>query len=86
MTLKDFIQTHLQGDAGNGLRLTSPALIASGAGKTLYMPKPPALEKATRINLEQPLPSLITDGEEITVTDPVFPQGVGVEIAIKFSN
>ena len=40
--------------------------------KTLYMQFPPGLEESTRPNLGKKLDELLTDGEEITVTDPAF--------------
>jgi len=64
-TLNELIEKLKNGD----LRLTSPSITAS---KTLYMPKPPALEKATRPNLDKPLSELITSGEELTITDPIL--------------
>lgn len=56
---------------GGSLRLSSPSLV-SGSGTTLYMPKPPTLEKATRPNLYKPLSSLVAAGEELIVTDPIL--------------
>jgi ubiquitin-activating enzyme E1 C len=40
--------------------------------KTLYMQFPPSLEESTRVNLEKKLSELLTNKEEITVTDPAF--------------
>ena len=67
-SLNELMQQLRDGD----LRLKSPS-ITSGSGKTLYMQKPPALEKATRPNLDKPLSTLIANGEELAVTDPMFP-------------
>ncbi|GKZ00313.1 hypothetical protein MPSEU_000984200 [Mayamaea pseudoterrestris] len=80
-TLREFIQIHLTGGASS-LRLTSPSLAAS-SGTTLYMPKPPALEQATRPNLDMPLSSLIADGEEVTITDPLL-ESTAITVQIHF--
>ncbi len=36
------------------------------------MRKPAALERATKGNLDKPLSELMSSGEELTITDPVF--------------
>lgn len=77
-TLNQLIQELCDGD----LRLKAPS-ITSANGNTLYMQKPPALEKATRVNLDKPLLSLIADKEELTVTDPVL-EHVPVTLRIEF--
>jgi NEDD8-activating enzyme E1 len=77
-TLTQLIQTLRDGE----LRLQSPSM-TSGSGKTLYMQKPPALEKATRPNLDKPLSSMIASGENITVTDPVL-QNINVSLSVTF--
>ena len=66
-TLNSLLQQLCEGE----FRLKSPSITSSS--KTLYMRKPVALEKATRANLDKPLKDLIKDGEELVVTDPVFP-------------
>lgn len=66
------------------LRLKSPSLVGSISGNTLYMPKPPALERATRPNLDKPLSELMTDGEELSVTDPVL-ESIHLNLCITFS-
>lgn len=76
-TLNELIQQLKEGD----LRLMAPSM--TGSNKTLYMQKPPALEKATRANLHKPVSSLIAEGEEITVTDPVL-QSINLALAISF--
>lgn len=63
-TLMQLVQELKDGD----LRLKSPS-ITTGT-KTLYMQKPPALEQATKPNLDKALSSLISSGEELVVTDP----------------
>jgi NEDD8-activating enzyme E1 len=40
--------------------------------KTLYMQAPPSLEEQTRPNLEKKMRELVSDGEEVGVTDPAF--------------
>ena len=52
-------------------QIGAPSITSSS--KTLYMRKPVALEKATRGNLDKPLKELMASGEELVVTDPVFP-------------
>jgi ubiquitin-activating enzyme E1 C len=53
--------------------------------KTLYMQKPPALEKATRVNLDKAVSSLLSSGEEVTVTDPVL-QHINLALSITFTD
>jgi NEDD8-activating enzyme E1 len=77
-TLNQLIQQLCDGD----LRLKAPS-ITSASGNTLYMQKPPALEKATRPNLDKPLSALVADKEELTVTDPVL-EHVPVSLRIEF--
>jgi ubiquitin-activating enzyme E1 C len=77
-TLNQLIQLLCEGD----LRLKEPSM-TSGSGNTLYMQKPPALEKATRKNLDKPVSSLISPGEEITVTDPVL-HSINLSLSITF--
>jgi len=48
------------------------------------MQKPPALNAATRPNLDKALSELIDDGEEIAVTDPVL-QHAHLSLAVRFS-
>lgn len=78
VTLNELIQTLCDGN----LRLTSPSL-TTGEGKTLYMSKPPALEKATRPNLDKALSVLIDSGEEIAVTDPIM-ENINLTLSIQF--
>jgi ubiquitin-activating enzyme E1 C len=63
--------------------LKAPSVTSSV--KTLYMRKPVALEKATRVNLDKPLRELISSGEELVVTDPVFPD-TSLGLVMKFSD
>eukprot|EP00549_Striatella_unipunctata_P011911 CAMPEP_0118683788 /NCGR_PEP_ID=MMETSP0800-20121206/6252_1 /TAXON_ID=210618 ORGANISM="Striatella unipunctata, Strain CCMP2910" /NCGR_SAMPLE_ID=MMETSP0800 /ASSEMBLY_ACC=CAM_ASM_000638 /LENGTH=433 /DNA_ID=CAMNT_0006580361 /DNA_START=6 /DNA_END=1307 /DNA_ORIENTATION=- len=76
-SLNELIQQLKDGD----LRLKAPSITVGGSGTTLYMQKPPSLEQATRPNLDKPLGKLISSGEELTITDPVFPEiSVGLKI------
>jgi hypothetical protein len=47
------------------------------------MQKPPALEQATRRNLDKALSSLIEFGEELSVTDPLL-ENIALTIAVFF--
>ncbi|CAB9500648.1 activating enzyme E1 catalytic subunit [Seminavis robusta] len=78
MTVNGLIQQLCSGD----LRLKAPSMTSAG-GSTIYMQKPPALEKATRPNLDKPLSALIESGEELTVTDPVL-EHVSVTVRVTF--
>lgn len=66
------------------LRLRSPSVV-SATGKTLYMPQPVALEKATRANLAKPLSSLVEAGEELSVTDPLL-QSAAMGFVLTFAD
>lgn len=80
-TVNEWIQSTLK---EGSLRLSSPSIV-SASGTTLYMPKPPALERATRPNLDKPLSSLVQDGEELTVTDPLL-ESINLSICIHFDD
>jgi ubiquitin-activating enzyme E1 C len=77
MSLNELLQALRDGD----LRLKNPSVTAGG--KTLYMQRPPALEIATRPNLDKSLSSLIASGDELTITDPLFP-GTSISLSISF--
>lgn len=81
MTLNEFMQHELK---DSSLRLNSPSIV-SASGKTLYMQRPPALEQATRANLVKPVSSLVKDGEELTVTDPLL-ESIALSISIQFED
>jgi ubiquitin-activating enzyme E1 C len=51
-------------------QLKKPTLSTEAA--SLYYQSPPSLEAQTRPNLKKKLSELITDGEEIAVSDPAF--------------
>ena len=76
MLIKDLIE----GD----LRLKKPSITAEST--TLYMQAPPALEAMTRPNLDKPLKDLIENGEELTITDPVFPGSKSLALSVVFSD
>jgi NEDD8-activating enzyme E1 len=78
VTLNELIQQLVEGP----LRLTAPSLV-SASGTTLYMQRPPALQMATKANLDRPLSDLIRNGDEVTVTDPLL-ESINVTIAISF--
>ena len=78
-TLNQLIQLLCEGD----LRLKSPSLTTTN--QTLYMQKPPALERATRANLDKPVSSLLSPGEEITVTDPLL-HHINLALSITFTD
>jgi ubiquitin-activating enzyme E1 C len=76
-TLNQLIRQLCEGD----LRLKTPSL--TSATRTIYMQKPPALEKATRSNLDKAVSSLVKAGEEINVTDPVL-ESITLALSISF--
>lgn len=64
-TLQEFIETlAIRPEA----QLKKPSIRAEG--KSLYMQSPQSLEIATRPNLNKKMRDLVSDGEEIGVTDP----------------
>jgi NEDD8-activating enzyme E1 len=64
-------------------KLTSPSVVSSN-GQTLYMPKPPMLEQATRPNLSKVVSSLIDNTtEELTITDPLL-ESMSLTISIQY--
>jgi ubiquitin-activating enzyme E1 C len=67
MLLKEFIQM-LCDDVS--LQLKKPSLVAENV--SLYMPKPPSLEKVLRKNLDVVLDELIKSGEIVTITDEML--------------
>ena len=79
-TLNELIQMLREGS----LRLQAPSL-TSGSGKTLYMQKPPFLEKTTRPNLDKALSTLVANNEDITVTDPIL-ESINLTLKVQFSD
>ena len=81
MSLNELIQILCDSD----LRLKKPSITSAGSNKTLYMQNPPTLEKALRPNLDKPLLSLIGEnGDELIVTDPIFPGEMALTLKIEF--
>jgi len=76
------LNTFLQSLCAGQLRLIKPSAVSS-QGKTLYMPNPPALERATRPNLDRLLKDLIEDGDDIVITDDVLAHS-SLTISIQF--
>jgi ubiquitin-activating enzyme E1 C len=73
-TLQEFIESlSVRAEA----QLKKPSIRAEGS--SLYMQAPPALEQATRKNLDKKMRDLITDGQEVGITDSSF-----AKVAFKF--
>jgi ubiquitin-activating enzyme E1 C len=79
-TLTELLQLLREGS----LRLQAPSL-TSGSGTTLYMQKPPALEKVTRPNLDKAITTLVQEEEEILVTDPIL-ESINLTLRIQYSD
>jgi ubiquitin-activating enzyme E1 C len=69
MTLADLVESFAERPEA---QLKKPS-VRSGGGKSLYM-QVAGLEEGTRPNLKRKLEELLTNKEEISVTDPAFPQ------------
>lgn len=78
LTLQEFIDKLSETPS---LQLKKPSLI--GETTSLYMQKPPSLEKALRGNLAKSLGELVKDGEVLTVTDPTLRE-VSLSIQVQF--
>ena len=76
-TLNQLIQQLIDGQ----LRLKKPSLTCDSC--TLYMQKPPSLEKVLRTNLDKTVSSLVQSGELITVTDEVL-ENIPLSLSITF--
>ena len=79
-TLKDFIGM-LRSDPS--MQLQNPSIVSES--HSLYLPKPPQLEKTLRPNLDRPLTEMINDGEVLTVSDPILWE-TSLAIKLSFSN
>lgn len=66
-TLQEFIESLA---ARPEAQLKKPSIRTDDA--TLYMQSPESLEKMTRPNLEKKLKELVSNGQEVGVTDPAF--------------
>ncbi|KAI9254467.1 hypothetical protein BDA99DRAFT_518490 [Phascolomyces articulosus] len=78
MSLEDLIESLKERP---DVQLKRPSLRT--ASKSLYMQAPPALEEATRPNLEKKLEDLIEAGEYITVTDVALPVSIQLKVSWK---
>lgn len=67
MTLEDFLASLTERAEA---QLKKPSIRSEA--KTLYVQSPPSLEVQTRPNLSKKLKDLISDGEEVGVSDPAF--------------
>ena len=66
-TLEEFIETLAERPEA---QLKKPSLRSEE--KTLYQRFPPQLEEQTRPNLRKKIKDLVSDGQEIAVTDPAY--------------
>lgn len=77
MTLGEFLEEIKQ-----ELNLANPSVIEE-SGNTLYMPRPPALERSTRPNLEKSFQELqLYSGTKLNMTDANLPDS-GLNITVK---
>ncbi|KAK9457715.1 hypothetical protein V1511DRAFT_494397 [Dipodascopsis uninucleata] len=60
------------------IRINRPSLRT--AERNLYLQSPPQLEESTRPNLTKCLKDLITNGEEVSITDPALPFSIRLRI------
>jgi len=79
LTLAEFIET-LKDD--KALQAEKPSIAKPGF--SLYIQKPETLRQQTAPNLNKKISELVSSGEVLTVTDPLFPQGQSIEISINF--
>jgi ubiquitin-activating enzyme E1 C len=70
------------GPSDKDSQLKKPTLRTSA--KSLYYQSPPSLEKQTRPNLDKKLDELVSDGEEVAVSDPAFT--INFKFQIRFSD
>ncbi|TID17368.1 NEDD8-activating enzyme E1 catalytic subunit [Venturia nashicola] len=73
MTLRELVESFSERPEA---QLKKPSIRSEA--KTLYVQFPQSLEESTRPNLDKKLSELVSNGEEIAVTDPAF------QIAFKF--
>lgn len=79
-TLEDLIQRLMKDPAH---QLEKPSIAKPGL--SLYMQKPEALRQATTANLKKALSELVEDGDVLTVTDPVFPMGMRLDVLVRLT-
>jgi len=80
MTLQEFIDDLI---ADASLQLEAPSIAKPGL--SLFLQRPPALRAQTEANLAKPMSELVEAGDTLSVTDPVFPQGMSVDIVVSFA-
>jgi len=80
-TLRDLLR-HLATEPA--FQLDKPSLMAPG--RPLYVQNPPALRAATQGNLDLPLRALLEEGQEVAVTDPVYPAGHSLSIVVRLAD
>ena len=78
---KTFTLNQLLQSLKTEFQLSSPSAFTTTTA--LYMPKPPPLEKGTRPNLDKAVHSLVSEGQDISVTDPNI-QGVSLTVSLTF--
>jgi hypothetical protein len=85
MMLKDsrhVYQEFIEGLKSNvELQLSAPSIQSEAA--TLYMQKPPPLERHTRPNLDKPLSELVRSGEVLNVVDPGIEGTISVVLTLE---
>jgi len=79
LSLEEFIQDLVDDSA---LQLSKPSITKPGF--SLYIQKPESLRLQTAVNLKKPLHELTVSGEALTITDPVYPQGMSIEVVVTF--
>ena len=63
------------------LQLDKPSIAKPGA--KLFLQSPPVLRAALEPNLAKAMAELVEDGDVLSVTDPLYPAGVAIEIKVK---
>jgi len=78
-TLQDLMDS-LMSDAA--LQLEKPSIAKPGL--SLFIQRPETLRQQTLPNLSKKLSELVSNGDTLSVTDPIFPFGQSVDILIEF--
>ncbi|KAL9060454.1 MAG: hypothetical protein Q9162_000627 [Coniocarpon cinnabarinum] len=68
--LLDHLKSQGPGDSEAGQRFQNPSL--TSGEHNLYLPNPPQLEQLTRPNLKRKLTELVSDGQELAISDPAY--------------
>ena len=79
-TLAEFIEMLKE---KSELRLEKPSL-QSPRG-LLYFQNPPSLREATTPNLSKKMAELIQDGDQVAVTDPMYPQSMNLSLRVSLA-